>query len=41
MCFHVYLKPLLKKKMGIESFTKKRIGILMNEYIKNRDLRIL
>ena len=34
MCFHVYLKPFIKEKMGIESFTKKEFGILMNEYIK-------
>ena len=32
MCFHVYLKPFIKEKMGIESFTKKEFGILMNEY---------
>ena len=38
MCFHVYLKPFIKEKMGIESFTKKEFGILMNEYIKKSGL---
>lgn len=38
MCFHVYLKPFIKEKMGIESFTKKEFGILMNVYIKKSGL---
>ena len=38
MCFHVYLKPFIKEKMGIESFTKKEFGILMNEYTKKSGL---
>ena len=38
MCFHVYLKPFIKEKMGIESFTKKEFGILMNDYIKKSGL---
>lgn len=37
-CFHAYLKPFLKAKMGFIDFNQKHFGILMTEYSKKAGL---
>lgn len=38
VCFHGYIKPYIKSKMGIEAYDKKEFGILINEYSKKPGL---
>lgn len=38
MCFHVYIKPFLQAKIGMEVFMKKKYGILLTEYTKKAGL---
>lgn len=38
MCYHTYIKPFVKAKMGIDGFDKKEYGILLNNYSKKPGL---
>lgn len=38
VCYHAYIKPFLKQKMGHQNFQKKHFGILINSYSKKAGL---